>query len=86
MSAAEGRRGVRPAALLLRHAHHAGLVHGAVGVGRLRPRGAGQRLHQRAALRPQPDQGAGGEGHGDAQELQVSVGERVPPRAGTCVS
>ena len=71
--AAEGRRGLGSPALLLRHPHGAGLLHGAVRTGRLRPRRPGQRLHQRAALRAQPDQRAGGEGHGAPQDLQVGL-------------
>lgn len=71
--AAQRWRGFRSPALLLRHPHGAGILHGAVRTGRLRPRGTGQRLHQRTSLRTQPDQRARGEGHGTPQDLQVSL-------------
>lgn len=70
--AAKRWRGFRSPALLLCHTHGAWLLHSAVWTGRLRPWGTGQWLHQRTALRTQPDQRARGEGHGTPQDLQVS--------------
>lgn len=84
VSAAERWRGVGPSSLLLCHPHRLGLLHGSVWAGRLRPRGAGQRLHQRAALRPQPDQRTGGEGHGAPQDLQVSHSKTPFHRCNHC--
>lgn len=86
VSAAERWRGVGSSSLLLCHPHRSGLLHGSVWAGRLRPRGAGQRLHQRAALRPQPDQRTGGEGHGAPQDLQVSHSKTPFHRCNHCAS
>lgn len=86
VSAAERWRGVGSSSLLLCHPHRSGLLHGSVWAGRLRPRGAGQRLHQRAALRPQPDQRTGGEGHGAPQDLQVSHSKTPFHRYKHCAS
>lgn len=74
VSAAERWCGFRPSALFLCHPHSAGLLHSAVWTGRLRPGGIRQWLHQRTALRTQPDQRARGKGHGTPQDLQVSLG------------
>lgn len=60
-----------PAALLLRHTRPAGLLHPAGGARGPRPRGASSGLHLRLPVRPEPDQGAGGEGGGAAQVPQV---------------
>lgn len=84
VSAAERWRGIGPSSLLLCHPHRPGLLHGSVWAGRLWPRGAGQRLHQRAALRPQPDQRTGGEGHGAPQDLQVSHSKTPFHRCNHC--
>lgn len=73
VSAAERWCGFRPSALLLCYPHSSGLLHSAVWTGRLWPRGTGQWLHQRTALRTQPDQRIRGEGHGAPQDLQVSL-------------
>lgn len=72
--AAERWHRVGSAALLVRHAGPAGLLHCAVGARRLRPGWVRQRLHQRVPLRAKPHQGAGGQSDRAAQEPQVSTG------------
>lgn len=71
MPPAEAGHRFGPAALLLRHTRPAGLLHPAGGARGPRPRGASSGLHLRLPVRPEPDQGAGGEGGGAAQVPQV---------------